>query len=205
MSQASSTAGLANGTAYGMAPNARIAMYKVCWAERGCMETDILAAFDAALADGVDIVSFSIGGFDPTAIQVTEFADDVMAISAYNAVKRGVFVSAAAGNDGPNPWTVENVAPWFMTVAAATQDRENQGNVLLGDAQVITGRSTFDGTGMGNVGGLPLVYAGDAALYSNYVWNASVCEGGALDPSIVSGKQGCNNLFIQIQDFKKKT
>lgn len=37
-------------------------------------------------------------------------------------------------------------------------------------------------------GALPLVYGGDAALYTNYIWNATVCEYGALDPSVVIGK-----------------
>lgn len=182
---ASSTSGLAAGTAYGMAPNARIAIYKVCWDGRGCSDSDILAGYDAALADGVDVISFSIGAISGG--EVAEFADDVMAISAYSAVKRGVFVSASAGNDGPALFTVENVAPWFMTVAAATQDRENQGNVSLGDGQVVIGRSNFDGSGMAN-GPKPLLYAGTAPLYSNFIWNASVCQRGALDPSLVLGK-----------------
>lgn len=160
------------------------------------MEIDIFVVFDVVLVDGVDIVFFSIGGFDFIVIQVMEFVDDVMVISVYNVVKCGVFVFVVVGNDGFNLWMVENVVLWFMIVVVVIQDRENQGNVFLGDVQVIIGRLMFDGMGMGNVGGLLFVYVGDVVLYLNYVWNVSVCEGGVLDLFIVLGKQGCNNLFI---------
>ncbi|KAL1544724.1 cucumisin-like [Salvia divinorum] len=50
--------GLAAGTARGGVPSARIAVYKICW-HGGCSDADILAAFDDAIADGVDIISIS--------------------------------------------------------------------------------------------------------------------------------------------------
>ncbi|CAN6171481.1 unnamed protein product [Urochloa humidicola] len=48
--------GLANGTARGAAPGARLAIYKVCWYDTGCGSDDILAAMDDAAADGVDVI-----------------------------------------------------------------------------------------------------------------------------------------------------
>uniref|UniRef100_M1DL82 Xylem serine proteinase 1 n=1 Tax=Solanum tuberosum TaxID=4113 RepID=M1DL82_SOLTU len=47
--------GMANGTASGMAPLAHVAMYKVC-SSIGCPETDVLAAIDAAIEDGADVL-----------------------------------------------------------------------------------------------------------------------------------------------------
>ena len=51
--------GNANGTAVGIAPMAHLAIYKVCGIS--CLESDILAAMDAAVDDGVDILSLSLG------------------------------------------------------------------------------------------------------------------------------------------------
>ncbi|RVX09006.1 Subtilisin-like protease SBT1.2 [Vitis vinifera] len=53
--------GNAKGTAVGMAPHAHLAIYKVC-SESGCAGSDILAALDAAIEDGVDVLSLSLGG-----------------------------------------------------------------------------------------------------------------------------------------------
>jgi subtilisin family serine protease len=53
--------GLANGSAAGMKYTERIAAYKVCWPS-GCNSTDLLAAIDQAVADGVDVLSLSLWG-----------------------------------------------------------------------------------------------------------------------------------------------
>lgn len=108
--------GIADGTARGGVPLARIAMYKVCWTG-GCQDADLLAGYDAAIADGVDILSVSIGGYS------SNYFNDVIAIGSFHAVKKGILVACAAGNDGPFFSTVENVAPWITTVAASTIDR----------------------------------------------------------------------------------
>ncbi|KAG4124629.1 hypothetical protein ERO13_D10G052401v2 [Gossypium hirsutum] len=77
-----STLGYAKGVAAGMAPKARLAAYKVCWTA-GCFDSDILAAFDAAVADGVDVISLSVGGV------VVPYHLDAIAIGAFSAADQG--------------------------------------------------------------------------------------------------------------------
>ncbi|GKV45921.1 hypothetical protein SLEP1_g52946 [Rubroshorea leprosula] len=77
-----STLGYAQGVAAGMAPKATLAAYKVCW-NSGCYDSDILAAFDAAVADGVDIISLSVGGNGgPGGLTVTNVAPWVTNVDA---------------------------------------------------------------------------------------------------------------------------
>lgn len=118
--------GLAEGIARGGVPSARIAMYKVCW-PAGCSDVDLLAAFDDAIADGVDIINLSIGG--PS----VEFFQDPIAIGAFHAMKKGILTACSAGNSGPYIGTVQNVAPWIMTVAATSSDRQFRTGVILGN------------------------------------------------------------------------
>ena len=87
--------GFANGTARGMAPNARIVVYKVCWTNGDYVVSDILAAIDQAVEDGVDIISLSLG--DP----IIPYTQDNLAIGAFGAMKKGIFVSCSAGNNSP--------------------------------------------------------------------------------------------------------
>ncbi|KAG2380615.1 Subtilisin-like protease [Vigna angularis] len=61
----------------------------------GCYGSDILASFDAVMADGVDVVSLSIGGV------VVPYQLNEIAIDAFDATSAGVFVSSSAGNGGP--------------------------------------------------------------------------------------------------------
>ncbi|KAE8656216.1 Subtilisin-like protease SBT1.6 [Hibiscus syriacus] len=106
-----STLGYAKGVAARMAPKARLAAYKVCW-NAGCYDSDILAAFDSAVANGVDVISLSVGG------AVVPYYLDAIAIGAFGAADKGIFVSASAGNGGPGGLSVTNVAPWMATIGA---------------------------------------------------------------------------------------
>ncbi|PWA35410.1 peptidase S8, subtilisin-related protein [Artemisia annua] len=106
-----------NGTAAGMAPFAHLAMYKVC-DENGCSESDIVAAMDAAVDDGVDVLSLSLGGGS------IPFYIDGIAIGAFAATQKGIFVSCSAGNEGPFNASLSNEAPWILTVGASTVDRK---------------------------------------------------------------------------------
>ncbi|MEL7022807.1 MAG: S8 family serine peptidase [Pseudomonadota bacterium] len=103
----------------GMAPRARISVYKVCWLSPGatnfsCFFSDSAAATDAAVADGVDVLNFSVG----TAASFTDQQD----LAFLDATAAGVFVARSGGNDGPGFATTNAGEPWVTTVAASTAD-----------------------------------------------------------------------------------
>ncbi|CAN1827843.1 Subtilisin-like protease SBT1.5 [Linum perenne] len=172
-----STLGYARGVAAGMAPKARLAVYKVCWSA-GCYDSDILAAFDAAVTDGVDVISLSVGGV------VVPYYLDAIAIGAFGAMDRGIFVSASAGNGGPGGLTVTNVSPWVATVGAGTLDRDFPADVKLGNGKVIPGMSVYGGPGLTQGKTYPLVYAG---TQGGDGYSSSLCLEGSLDPKLVKG------------------
>lgn len=124
--------GLARGVARGAVPSARVAAYKVCWASSGCSDQDILAAFESAIADGVDVISISIGGLTGS------YTSDAISVGSFHAMRRGILTVASAGNDGPNYNTVSNHAPWVLTVGASSIDRQFRSEVVLGSGQTIS-------------------------------------------------------------------
>ncbi|XP_043720478.1 subtilisin-like protease SBT1.5 [Telopea speciosissima] len=193
-----STLGYASGIAAGMAPKARLAAYKVCWTA-GCYDSDILAAFDAAVSDGVDVVSLSVGGV------VVPYYLDSIAIGAFGAADHGVFVSASAGNGGPGGLTVTNVAPWVTTVGAGSIDRDFPADVKLGDGRVVSGVSVYSGPGLATDTLYPLIYAGTEGGDG---YSASLCLEGSLDPNVVRGKivlcdRGINSRAAKGEVVKK--
>ncbi|XP_004244715.1 subtilisin-like protease [Solanum lycopersicum] len=128
--------GNAKGTAVGIAPLAHLAMYKVC-DSFGCSDSDVLAAMDAAIDDGVDIMSLSLGGNRKL------FYEDPIALGAYSATKRGILVSCSSGNEGPYESTLSNEAPWILTVGASSTDRKLKATVKLGNKKILEGESAF--------------------------------------------------------------
>jgi subtilisin family serine protease len=173
--------GYARGIAKGMAPKARIAAYKVCWAS-GCFDSDILSALDKAVDDGVNVVSLSLGiGYN------LPYDQDPIAIGAFEAVQRGVFVSTAGGNDGPELWKVTNVAPWITTVGAGTVDRDFPAHVQLGNGTVIRGVSLYSGKGLNPRG---LIYYGEKCNQGDLNLNESgktlLCQP-SDDPGVANG------------------
>ncbi|THG14717.1 subtilisin-like protease SBT1.5 [Camellia sinensis] len=177
--------GFAKGVAMGIAPKARIAVYKICW-KRGCLDSDILAAFDKAVDDGVNIISLSIGGDGGVPYNM-----DPIAIGSFGAMAKGVFVSASAGNSGPQRMSVTNVAPWVTTVGASTIDRKFPADLLLQDGTVITGESLYNGKPFSKKTYLPLVYAANVSNGNQIIGfpsPAGQCMPGSLHKNLIRGK-----------------
>ncbi|PIA49723.1 hypothetical protein AQUCO_01300461v1 [Aquilegia coerulea] len=174
--------GLATGVARGGLPRARLAVYKVCW-YCGCPLADILAAFDDAIADGVDIISVSLG----SEVALPYFRDPV-AIGSFHAMRKGILTSNSAGNNGPGPTTVSNSSPWSLTVAASTIDRKFVTKFVLGNGQIFVG-SAINSFAL-NRTSYPLIWGGDAANVSAGVNSdiASYCGSRRLNSQLTEGK-----------------
>uniref|UniRef100_M4DNV0 Subtilisin-like protease n=1 Tax=Brassica campestris TaxID=3711 RepID=M4DNV0_BRACM len=173
--------GLANGTARGGVPAARIAVYKVCDpCIKGCTTDGILSAFDDAIGDNVDLITISIG--DDKGLP---FHEDTIAIGAFHAMAKGILTVNAAGNSGPELSTVTSVAPWIFTVGASNTNRAFVTKAVLGDGKTVVGRSvnSFDLKGTK----YPVVY-GKTASSNCDAASAAFCSPGCLDRKLVSGK-----------------
>ncbi|CAN6460514.1 unnamed protein product [Victoria cruziana] len=174
--------GNAAGDARGMAPGAHVAMYKVCWFS-GCYSSDILAGIDDAIRDGVDVLSMSLGGYP------VPLYDDSIAIGAFRAIEKGIFVSCAAGNNGPEPASVANEAPWITTVGASSTDRRFPAILRLGNGRYLYGESLYPGRqddryNRGRFGGreFELVYQAGGKEGSDMCFNTT------LSRDLVGGK-----------------
>jgi len=160
--------GIPRGTVSGIAPRAHVVAYKGL-GTLGGFTSDLAAAIDQAVADGVDVINYSIGGGpgDPG-------ADEIAFLFADAA---GVFVATSAGNSGPGASTLGNpgTMPWLTTVGASTQSRFFMGTAVLGDGSAYSGASITTG-----VGEAPLV---DAEFVGG-----DLCVPSTLDPIEVGGK-----------------
>ncbi|CAK9151834.1 unnamed protein product [Ilex paraguariensis] len=182
--------GFGNGTAKGGSPKARVATYKVCWPPVGgneCFDADILAAFDMAIHDGVDVLSVSLGG------NPAPFFNDSVAIGSFHAVKHGIAVICSAGNSGPDDGTVSNIAPWQITVGASTMDRQFPSYVVLGNKMSLKVTSHIQGESLSpkalpNKKFFPIVSAADTKAANASAGDALLCKAGTLDLRKVKGK-----------------
>jgi len=119
------------GTVSGMAPRAHVAVYKAV-GPGGASQSDLLAAIDKAVADGVDVINYSIGStFD------TNPWEDPDALAFLAAREAGVFVAVSAGNYGPDPETIDSPAnaPWLAAVGASCPNRLYLSDITIVDPQ----------------------------------------------------------------------
>ena len=116
--------GIPRGTVSGSAPRASVIAYKGL-GEEGGFTSDLAAAIDQAVADGVDVINYSVGGGASL-----NGADEIAYLFAADA---GVFVATSAGNSGPDPGTIGGPAsvPWLTSVGASTQNRAFISDITL--------------------------------------------------------------------------
>lgn len=169
------------GTASGMAPAAQLAVYKACWTapdptDDGCQTADAVAALDSAVSDGVDVISYAVSG-PPGA------TSDSVERAFLNASAAGVFVSAAAGNDGPAAGSVSHASPWVTTVGAGTH-RTLEGALVLGGDVRLVGAMVSE-TSVPRTG---IVLAEDAVAPGAQTADARRCEQGSLSASRVQDR-----------------
>jgi subtilisin family serine protease len=180
--------GYARGTARGMAPAAHLAVYKVLWRDKGST-TDILAAMDQAILDGVDIMSLSLSNFQ------TPYFQDNIAIASLSAIDNGIFVVCSAGNDGDFT-AVVNGAPWITTVGAGTLDRSYAATVTLQNGLTMEGTSYFP----------ERVFIDDLPLYyGKGNRSKEICNNKALDRKEVAGKVVLCDYSTKIDVYQQIT
>ncbi|GAU24424.1 hypothetical protein TSUD_391330 [Trifolium subterraneum] len=171
--------GLAKGTARGGVPSSRIAIYKVSNNYGMITGHAVLSAFDDAIADGVDVITISIGR-----LGIIDFTNDPISIGSFHAMEKGILTVQAAGNSGPTPSSVSCLAPWLLGVAATTIDRQFIDKLVLGNGKTFIGRSVN-------------IFPSNGTNFPIAVRNAQACSGGRLaspencdciDKNMVKGK-----------------
>ncbi|QIK75359.1 S8 family serine peptidase [Nocardioides piscis] len=166
------------GTFSGVAPRARVAAYKACWAapdpvDDGCATADLVSAIDQATADGVDVLNVSTAG--PSTVDTVQRA-------LLGAAEADIVVIGAAGNAGRSA-LAGHPTPWVTTVGAA------RGSTLRGQVRVAGGPSlTGASRSRRDVGPVQLILGSDVAAAGARVRDARECRPDSLDAGQVAGK-----------------
>ncbi|XP_073109567.1 subtilisin-like protease 4 [Elaeis guineensis] len=151
-----SVLGSAGGTASGMAPKSHLAIYKAS------TRADVLGAIDQAIADGVDVLTLSIGRATKT-----KFFESEVSIGLHAAVEHGIPAICSLGNRGSDWQSLDFHAPWLIGVGASATDRRIMATVKLGNGIEIEGESAFQPTTFNSSILLPLVFPGIDGTYDD--------------------------------------
>ncbi|MEW6476461.1 MAG: S8 family serine peptidase [Actinomycetota bacterium] len=185
------------GVISGIAPRARIAHYKVFWATPAmdaghAAESDLVAAIDAAVADGVDILNYSIGRPVGETLPISDQSTmlDPESQAMLRAVDAGVLPVLPAGNAGPEPETIDSPGhtPWALSTGAS--------GLSITFAATATVSGGPDGPSLTVQGvsptpalpPVPLIDGAAAAAPGTNPTAAARCGAGTLDPALVKGK-----------------
>ena len=186
------------GVISGIAPRARVAAYKALWAIPAFggagfgHDTDIAAAIDSAVADGVDVLNLSIGGLLELPLPFTDQSTmlDPLALALLRAFDAGVVSVLAAGNEGPDPQTVESPGdvPWVISAGASALATTFSATATVSggvDGPLVTASGISPTAALGAT---PLIDAAAAAAPGATPGQAGRCGEGSLDPALVQGK-----------------
>ncbi|GIU48306.1 S8 family serine peptidase [Shewanella sp. KT0246] len=165
----------------GVAPRANIIMYQVCYpgdgsygdSYGGCPGSALLSAIEDAVADGVDVINYSIGttyGSFPW--------DDPMELGFLAAREAGISVSASAGNSYDPVYAsqargaIDHLSPWLTSVAATTHSRE-----VTVEGKMLTDSSGGDQS-LGDLvgGGITEAYTGPVVEAKDYGYEFEKCN-----------------------------
>ncbi|KAJ4963663.1 hypothetical protein NE237_023602 [Protea cynaroides] len=178
------------GRASGMAPRARIAVYKALYRIFGGFVSDVVAAIEQAVHDGVDILNLSVGANSPPAKTRTTFLNP-FDTALLSAVKAGVFVAQAAGNGGPFPKTLLSYSPWIASVAAAIDDRRYKNHLSLGNGKILPGIGLAPATHLNQ--SFTLVAANDVMLDSSVMkYTPTDCQ----NPDVLNKNLVMGNILL---------
>jgi uncharacterized repeat protein (TIGR01451 family) len=178
----------------GVAPHANVISYLGC-----CTASGLTASIDQAIADGVDVINYSIGSDDPG-----DPWSDFDTIGFLNARAAGIFVATSNGNEGPGDATTgsPSSAPWITSVGAATHDRLIDNAVIdltssAGNLPDISGKSIT-----GALPSAPVVEAADFDVLPGLPPTAgdpaALCGAGTLDNAVNPFAPGTFNGEIVI-------
>ncbi|MDX2417766.1 MAG: S8 family serine peptidase [Xanthomonadales bacterium] len=181
----------------GVAPNANIVSYRVCFIgdatdpeDDGCQTSAIFSAIEQAITDKVDVVNYSIGTDtnDP-------WGNGTTTLAFLNLRAAGIFVATSAGNAGPNAGTIGSPAnaPWITAVGNATHDR-----VFASALESLSGGDTpppnslIGATFTDGIGVRSIVHASD---FGYPLCGVGESEPGASEPAVCSDYTGASNPF----------
>lgn len=175
--------GVDRGPVSGIAPGASVIAYRAL-GPGGGYTSDLLAAVQQAILDGVDVVNYSISGSGSVYTDAVELAF----LDAYAA---GISVNASAGNDGPGASTANHAGPWVTTVAASTFDRQFSSTLTLTSSDGAT-YSKAGSTLTQGVTGTPVVLAESVPGYTGGALCLTPFAAGSLTGQVVVCARGEN-------------
>jgi len=175
--------GVDRGPVSGIAPGASVIAYRAL-GPLGGYTSDLLAAVQQAIVDGVDVINYSVSGSASAYTDAVELAF----LDAYAA---GVSVNASAGNEGPGASTANHAGPWVTTVAASTFDRQFASSLTLtaGDGASYTKAGATLTQGVTDV---PVVLATAVPGYTGGELCLEPFAAGTLDGQVVVCARGEN-------------